>query len=73
ISDSLRKYGIAKNVSELCLNVQFSRNGMVRPTRKALIVLDKSFLFVIKYSSCFWVRVLAGGLGANPQELYVNE
>ncbi|KXY85231.1 hypothetical protein AT270_09465 [Bacillus cereus] len=22
---------------------------------------------------CFWVRVLAGGLGASPQELYVTE
>ncbi|MGG0448315.1 Rpn family recombination-promoting nuclease/putative transposase [Bacillus mycoides] len=31
ITDSLCKYGIGKNVSKLCLNVQFSRNGIVRP------------------------------------------
>jgi hypothetical protein len=26
-----------------------------------------------KLSPCFWVRVLAGGLGASPQELHVNK
>ena len=31
------------------------------------------FISIILFYPCFWVRVLAGGVGASPQELHVTE